>query len=104
METSNTTIAHCYILFSKKINKYYIGITTELPELRLMKHNESSYGKHFTSISNDWILVQSIAFESLNLARKAELYIKRMKSRVFIEKLINQKEELDIFIKKIMSI
>ena len=77
-----------YILYSQNANKYYTGITTESILNRLQKHNDGSYGHRYTSLSNDWICTLSIECTSYTIARKMELYIKRMKSRKFIEALI----------------
>lgn len=44
----------CYILPSPDLDKFYIGITQDSVENRILKHNNASYGKHFTSEVNDW--------------------------------------------------
>ena len=69
--------AFVYILFSPKLDKYYVGSTTDLSR-RLEEHNRGK--ERFTKTGIPW---------SLQPARKREVYIKKMKSRVFIEKLIN---------------
>ena len=76
---------HCYILFSEKINKYYIGSTTDI-ERRLDDHNRGK--EKFTKTGVPWILVYTEALETLTLARKRELQIKKQKSRKYIEQLI----------------
>ena len=43
----------CYILYSQKLDKFYIGYTQDSTENRLDKHNQSSYGSKYTSITND---------------------------------------------------
>jgi putative endonuclease len=66
-----------------------------------MKHNQHSYSNSFTKIANDWQLV--LAFECVNRtnALYLENFIKRMKSKVFIEKIISNSEILtDILSKK----
>ena len=75
---------HCYILFSEKINKYYIGSTTDI-ERRLHDHNRGK--EKFTKTGVPWILVYTEALETLTLARKRELQIKKQKSRKYIEQL-----------------
>ena len=80
-------MSHTYILFSEKLNKYYIGSTTDL-ERRLIDHNRGK--EKFTSLGVPWILVYNEAFELLKDARKRELYIKKQKSRIFIENLIKR--------------
>ena len=78
---------YAYILFSKSKNKYYIGSTSNLEE-RLNKHNSNHKG--FTGNTNDWEVVYSEKFESTQEARLRESQIKKWKSRVMIEKLINK--------------
>src|SRR5687767_9203074 len=100
MDGSNATF---YILFSASLNKYYYGITTEAVESRLQKHNTSAYGTHFTSAANDWNVCLVIPCDSFRIARKIELYVKRMKSRKFIKKIIENSAEREILINKIRS-
>jgi len=88
-------VASLYILFSSDLNKYYVGITKEFVDARVNKHNTSFYGKHFTSAANDWQTVFEIECESFSEARQMELYIKKMKSRKFIEKLIADEKEIE---------
>ena len=48
-------MSYCYILFSQKLDRFYIGATTQTPENRLEKHNQHSYGNHhFTAKADDW--------------------------------------------------
>ncbi len=74
-----------YILFSKSINTYYSGITTEDIESRIIKHNTSQYGHKYTSAATDWELKRLIPCDRYSIARKTELYTKQMKSRTFTE-------------------
>ena len=74
-----------YILFSQRINKYYIGHTNDLNR-RLYEHNIGH--TTFTKTGIPWILMYSRAFESKADAYFHEREIKRHKSRVYIEKLI----------------
>ena len=75
-----------YILQSKKTNKFYIGETNNIEQrLREHKQGKSAFGKR----NKDIRLVYYIEVESLAKARKIENYIKRQKSRKFIEKVIN---------------
>ncbi|MBK8292413.1 MAG: GIY-YIG nuclease family protein [Flammeovirgaceae bacterium] len=44
--------SYCYIIFSKKLNKFYVGSTVSFPE-RLKEHKPIAYGKtKFTSLIN----------------------------------------------------
>ena len=78
--------AFCYILYSTKLNKYYVGSTTDITR-RLIEHNRGK--EKFTKTGVPWNLVYSEAFEELTQARKRETFIKKMKSRKFIESLIS---------------
>jgi putative endonuclease len=78
--------SHCYILFSAKLNKYYVGSTSDI-ERRLNDHNRGK--EKFTSVGMPWELVYAEPFEELTMARKRELEIKKKKSRKYIESLIS---------------
>ncbi len=78
-----------YILFSKLKNKYYVGYTSNLEE-RLKRHNQKSKG--FTENTNDWIIVYTENFKTIEEATARELKIKSWKSRLKIEALINQQK------------
>jgi len=76
----------CYIIYSAKKDKYYIGETRNLSE-RLILHNTGGLGPSFTSQSQDWILYLQIECETRQMSRQIERHIKRMKSRRYIENL-----------------
>jgi putative endonuclease len=76
-----------YILYSEKLNKYYVGACTDL-ERRLYEHN-IGYSK-FTSTGTPWILKYKEEFPTLEEAKKRESYIKKMKSRKYIQDLIKK--------------
>ena len=91
----------CYILYSPSSNKFYTGITQESVEERLVKHNTKAYGNHrFTAKVSDWELYLGIKAESISHARKMEVFIKRMKSQVFIRKLKDVPGNLQFLINK----
>jgi len=77
---------YCYILFSEKLNKYYVGSTTDI-DRRLTDHNRGK--EKFTSTGIPWKLVYKEVFTELLAARQRESYIKKQKSRKFILSLIN---------------
>ncbi len=81
---------HVYILFSAGLNKYYIGFTAGTVELRLIKHLSSNKG--FTSKAKDWKIVYTESFPTKNMAMLREKEIKRWRSRIMIEKLVNSIE------------
>jgi putative endonuclease len=78
--------ACCYIFYSAKINKYYVGSITDINR-RLNEHNRGK--EKFTSTGVPWQLVYKEEFEELIFARKREGDIKKMKSRKYIEGLIS---------------
>jgi putative endonuclease len=82
-----------YVLFSKSKSKYYVGETHDITE-RLLRHNYHTYDDSFTKIANDWEVVLTI--ECLNKidALYLERFIKRMKSKVFVKKIIQNPEIL----------
>ena len=75
-------MATLYILFSEKLNKYYVGACTNL-ERRL--HEHSIGHSKFTSTGIPWILVYQETFEDLQDAKGGKLQFKKMKSRKYIE-------------------
>ena len=66
----------CYILYSKSIDKYYIGHSCENLQERL----RNSDHKGFTSKAKDWIIVHFEAFQNKPDAYKREIEIKAWKS------------------------
>ena len=77
-----------------------MGETHDVHE-RIIKHNQHTYQNSFSKIANDWKLVLSYECSDRNEALYLESFIKRMKSRVFVEKIIlNPKILLDILSKK----
>ncbi len=81
---------HVYILFSKKLNKYYIGSTSNIEE-RLKKHNNIHKG--FTALGQPWILVYSEVYCVKRESLLREKQLKSWKNRIRIESLINSKLE-----------
>ncbi len=53
---------HLYLLFSEKLNKFYVGSTTEL-ERRLLEHKVGK--KKFTKTGIPWEMLYSEPFEDL---------------------------------------
>ncbi|MEN9598019.1 MAG: hypothetical protein RL596_330 [Bacteroidota bacterium] len=78
-------MAYLYILYSEKLNKFYVGACINL-ERRFYEHNigHSTY----TATGMPWILKYSAQFPDLPTAKKRERQIKSMKSRKYIEQLI----------------
>ena len=82
---------YCYILYSKSLDRYYIGSTADLYN-RLAQHN-SEKRNHYTSTASDWELKYQEGFPTRSQARKREMEIKRKKSRKYIEWLIKGTQE-----------
>jgi putative endonuclease len=77
---------HVYIIYSRRLNKYYVGYTEDL-ELRLMQHNCGHYAASYTMQTNDWVIFHSIPCTNKTQCIRIESHIKRMKSTVYIENL-----------------
>ena len=83
----------CYIIYSKKLNKFYIGATQDDLYVRIEKHNNHTYGNHrYTAKSNDWELFVFIECVSYTQAIRIEKHIKKMKSSNYIKNLIEYPE------------
>jgi putative endonuclease len=74
-----------YILYSSKLDKYYVGSTENIEE-RLKKHNLGN--STFTSRGTPWVLVYQEVFETRSQSLVREREIKNKKSRKYIEFLI----------------
>ncbi|WP_099708703.1 GIY-YIG nuclease family protein [Flavobacterium sp. 9] len=68
-----------------------MGHTSEGLDERLRKHLSNHSG--FTGKTKDWIVIYSEEFETKSLAYKRELEVKKWKSRVRVEKLINESKK-----------
>lgn len=77
-----------YILYSQRINKYYIGCTENLDK-RLEVHNAGL--STFTSKGVPWVRVYFEQLDTLSEARKREIEIKKKKSRKYIEFLVSNR-------------
>ena len=78
---------YTYVLYSEKLNKYYIGSCVNM-DIRLRQHNLGQ--SKFTSLGIPWVIVYIEEYAILSEARKRELEIKKMKSRKYIEDLIGK--------------
>ncbi|MFW5872631.1 MAG: GIY-YIG nuclease family protein [bacterium] len=79
---------YTYILYSESLNRYYIG-SSENPEKRLERHNARATVS--TRGGRPWKVVYKEQYDSRKEAISRENFIKRMKSRKFIQSLINSK-------------
>jgi putative endonuclease len=77
----------CYVLYSKSIDRYYIGYTSD-PEERLRLHNSGYFGrKSYTHRTSDWEMFLLIPCQTVHQAVFIESRIKKMKSRQYIKNL-----------------
>ena len=67
-----------YIIYSGKIDKYYIGFSADITE-RLLKHNRSTRG--FSSTGKPWSLVYTERFKVKKDALEREKQLKNWKNR-----------------------
>ena len=85
----------CYIVYSKSLDKYYIGYTSDIRK-RIILHNSGHFGgKAFTSKSSDWEIFLEIPCETIEHAINVESRIKKMKSRRYIQNLKKYPELVD---------
>jgi len=89
-----------YILYSASLKRYYVG-TTDNTLKRLEEHNNNKYANSYTSKGILCELKLSFSYDSSTKAYQLENFIKRMKSKVFIEKVIKNPEILEEIIAKL---
>jgi putative endonuclease len=79
-----------YIIYSEKIDKYYIGFSSNVQD-RLRKHNRNSKG--FSNTGKPWILVYQEDFSDKKQAMARETQLKKWKNRERLESLIKAGSE-----------
>ncbi len=79
-----------YIIYSAKLDKYYIGFSSDVNQ-RLLKHNRKSKG--FSQNGKPWILLFTEAFETKKEAMIREKQLKSWKNKKRIEDLIKAGSE-----------
>ncbi len=79
-----------YILHSAKLNRFYIGYTSDF-ETRIEFHKNAAAHK-YTSNASDWIVFLKILCKSKSQGLKIERHIKKMKSTRYIENLLKYPE------------
>ncbi|CAN0583020.1 unnamed protein product [Ectocarpus sp. 12 AP-2014] len=86
---------YLYIIYSKSINRYYVG---ESPDIirRLDQHNTH----YFKKAADDWKIVVAMKLNSKSDAIYLEKFIKRMKSKTFIQKIIKNNDILEDILNK----
>jgi putative endonuclease len=76
---------YVYILYSTKIDMYYVGSTDDR-QWRLERHN-LGWGR-YTKQDIPWEMVYYEVYDTKSEALKREREIKKKKSRLYIERLI----------------
>ena len=79
---------YIYIIYSKSFDRYYVGSCQNI-EQRIDDHLNSR--SKYTKIAKDWELKYSESFETRSESYQREMQIKKMKSRVYLEKLIDNR-------------
>ncbi len=88
-----------YILYSKNIDRYYIGSTKDL-DVRIDLHLKKKFISSYTTNADDWEVYLAFETENISIATKIECHIKRMQSRVYIENLKRYPEMIEKLLKK----
>jgi putative endonuclease len=83
-----------YILYSQKIDRFYIGFSSDVHQ-RLLKHNRVSKG--FSNTGKPWILVYQEVFQNKKEAMNRERQLKKWKNRERLLNLINNGSEHPYF-------
>jgi putative endonuclease len=90
----------CYIVYSKSINRFYVGYTSNIDE-RLRLHKNGHFGgKSYTYKVSDWDLFLLIPCRTIEQAVFTEYRIKKMKSRKYIENLKKYPEMIEKILKE----
>ena len=76
-----------YILYSETSDRYYVGSCCDIDQ-RLERHNAGATKS--TKPYRPWVVAYSEEFDANQDARKRESQIKKMKSRKYIESLIER--------------
>ena len=85
-----------YIIYTAAFDKYYVGESID-PVERVSQHNEGFYKSSSTSYTKDRKLKLILSVLKKEDAVKIERYIKSMKSKAFIIKLIGDDAFLQEF-------
>jgi len=76
-----------YILYCQSIDRYYIGSSANVDE-RLIRHNAGATPS--SKPGRPWNIVYTEECASKSESIKRENYLRKMKSRVYVEDLIRQ--------------
>ncbi len=90
---------YLYIIFSESLGNYYVGESPD-PNRRLEQHNTHYFKNNFTKAASDWALKLKFQTSTKEDAVILERFIKRMKSKKFIEKVISKPSILKEILEK----
>jgi len=88
---SKKRLATVYIVYSTKLNRYYVGSCLDI-SARLEQHQNKTFNDSFTSKTDDWSLFLVVHNLDYRQARSIESHIKKMKSKTYIENLVKYPE------------
>ena len=77
---------HFYVLYSEKLDKYYIGHTGDELKERLRRHNSNHKG--FTGKTDDWEVMYTEPYSTKREAHRREMQVKKWGNRQRLESLI----------------
>ena len=77
-----------YIIYTRSFDKFYVGESID-PTERVLQHNKGLYKGASTSYAKDWELKLTLSVATKEDALKIERFLKSMKSKKFIGKLIS---------------
>ena len=92
-------MASVYILFSKKLDRFYTGSCDNL-DYRIEQHLNKDFIKSFTAKTDDWELFFFVDHLQYVQARLIEDHLKKMKSKVYIQNLKKYPEIMQKLIDK----
>ncbi|HZW63087.1 MAG TPA: GIY-YIG nuclease family protein [Flavobacteriaceae bacterium] len=84
---------YLYILYSKSTDRFYVGQSSDVLS-RLDLHNTHHFKGAFTKIASDWEIAMAFPCTQKKDALFLERFVKRMKSKAFIRKVIAHPEIL----------
>lgn len=90
---------YLYILFSEKTDRFYTGETSHV-ENRMNQHRLHYFKSGFTKAAADWKLMLKYCCQNKKDALYLERFIKRMKSKAFIQKIIDNPKILEEILAK----
>ncbi|MBK8954028.1 MAG: GIY-YIG nuclease family protein [Saprospiraceae bacterium] len=90
---------YVYIIYSKAIDRYYIGETEDF-EQRLRWHNEHQFIGSFTTRATDWERYLVFEMKDIQESRKFEAHLKSQKSRKYIESLKSNRKKITKLVEK----